>query len=94
MKFSVKKIAVVLAFVMVFTACEAAFAWSWSDLNPTTWSRKAIIGTCVGIGIGVYTLGRGAYRAYAAPEGKGTDEFIDGCKDGAKEAWDVVKIFW
>ena len=89
-----RKIAVVLALVMVFTSCSNAFAWSWSDLNPATWSRKTIIAVGVGVVGTVYTLGRGAYAAYAAPEGKGTDAFVDGCKEGAKEAWEVGKMLF
>ncbi|MBQ7215478.1 MAG: hypothetical protein IJP54_06085 [Synergistaceae bacterium] len=94
MKLSIRKITVVLALVMVFTSCSSAFAWSWKDLNPAAWSRKTIVAVgCVVVG-GVYSLGRGAYKAYAAPRGRGKDAFVDGCKEGAKEAWEVGKILF
>ena len=89
-----KVIALLVVCVMMFAVVEPALALSWSDLNPMTWSRKAIIGTVVGTGAVVWALGRGAVDAYAAEEGEGTDAFLDGCKEGAKEAWEFIKWIW
>ena len=89
-----KVVALLAVCVMMFAVVEPACAWSWSDLNPTTWSRKAIIGTVIGIGAVGWSLGRGAVQAYAAEEGEGTEAFLDGCVEGAKEAWNLIKIVW
>lgn len=89
-----KFVALLVVCVMMFAVVEPALALSWSDLNPMTWSRKAIIGTVVGTGAVVWALGRGAVDAYAAEEGEGTDAFLDGCKEGAKEAWEFIKWIW
>ncbi|MBQ6001434.1 MAG: hypothetical protein IJL18_01105 [Synergistaceae bacterium] len=87
-------IAALTVCVMMFAVVEPACAWNWCDLNPATWSRKALIGTVIGAGAVIYSLGRGAVEAYAAEEGEGTDAFLDGCKEGAKESWELIKIIW
>ena len=91
-----KKIALSLLLVFIFSACvpSSADAFSWSDLNPATWGRKTIIAVSV-VTVGtVWSLGRGAVKAYAAEDGEGTDAFVDGCTEGAKEAWEVIKFLW
>lgn len=89
-----KVVALLVVCMMMFAVVEPACAWSWKDLNPMTWSRKAIIGTVVATGGVVWSLGRGAVDAYAAEEGEGTDAFLNGCKEGAKEAWEFIKWIW
>ncbi|MBQ6981484.1 MAG: hypothetical protein IJQ15_03545 [Synergistaceae bacterium] len=91
-----KKIAVCVLVVLMFSACvpPSADAFSWSDLNPATWGRKTVIAVTVGTVGTFWALGRGAVKAYAAEDGKGAKEFWDGCKEGAGEAWDIIKIFW
>lgn len=91
-----KKVALCLVLVFMFSACvpSSADAFSLSDLNPATWSRKTIIAVSVGTVGTIWALGKGAVRAYAAEDGEGLGEFVDGCKEGAEEAWNVIKIFW
>ncbi len=91
MKLSVKKIAVVLALVMVFTTCEAAFSFSWSDAAKLTkngaskiLSPKVLINAGAALCAGSIW---GGIKAYSAEDGKGWDEFKDGFIQGFKAAF-------